>query len=113
MQSAPSFVSVSSTTSSAAWDAAAEQAFDSAPGDACEHVVMPGDTLAGICLRYGVSERALRRANGIESLAQATTLKLPRPRAGRPRRAAQPQTRDARAGAMLGRASRGGLLVHL
>lgn len=28
-----------------------------------EHVILPGDTLQGICLKYGLSPRALKRAN--------------------------------------------------
>ena len=46
-----------------AGDDAAAPAAD-APAD--ELVVLPGDTLAGLCIRYGVSARSLRRLNRLE-----------------------------------------------
>jgi len=44
----------------------------SAAGAGHSHVVRPGETLAGLARRYGVSVQALREANG---LSEAATLK--------------------------------------
>ncbi|KAH8098359.1 hypothetical protein JL720_1301 [Aureococcus anophagefferens] len=55
--------SSSSLDSSGAFDAGAAQDF---AGEAREHVVVPGDTLAGLCLKYAVSARALRTLNKLD-----------------------------------------------
>ena len=54
-----------------------------APAD--EHVVLPGDTLAGLCIRYGVSARSLRRLNRLDGdqVMQHAILRIPPPRRGR------------------------------
>jgi hypothetical protein len=39
-----------------------------------EHVVMPGDTIQGICLRYRVSAIELRRHNGFSGMIKSINL---------------------------------------
>merc|ERR1719359_932200 len=66
----PSESSVASTTSVMSTSSfASSLAPADAPAD--EHVVLPGDTLAGICIRYGVSARSLRRLNRLDEGDQA------------------------------------------
>ena len=63
-----------------------------APAD--EHVVLPGDTLAGICIRYGVSARSLRRLNRLDEgdqVMQHAILRIPQRRR---RETPQAQTPD-------------------
>ena len=64
-----------------------------APAD--EHVVLPGDTLAGLCIRYGVSARSLRRLNRLDGdqVMQHAILRIPPARLGR-RQTPQVQTPD-------------------
>ena len=83
----PSESSVASTTSMMSTSSFASLA----PAD--EHVVMPDDTLAGLCIRYGVSARALRRLNRIDGdrLMESAVLRIP---PARRRQAAQEQTPD-------------------
>ncbi len=73
----PSESSVASTTSMMS------TASSLAPAD--EHVVLPGDTLAGLCIRYGVSARSLRRLNRLDGdqVMQHAILRIPPPRRGR------------------------------
>ena len=56
---------------------------------------MPDDTLAGLCIRYGVTARALRRLNRIDGdrLMESAVLRIPPPRRGR-RQTPQEQTPD-------------------
>ena len=86
----PSESSVASTTSIMSTSSLASSL---APSD--EHVVMPDDTLAGLCIRYGVSARALRRLNRIDGdrLMESAVLRIPPPRRGR-RQTPQAQTPD-------------------
>ena len=86
----PSESSVASTTSMMS---TASFASSLAPSD--EHVVMPDDTLAGLCIRYGVTARALRRLNRIDGdrLMESAVLRIPPPRRGR-RQTPQAQTPD-------------------
>ena len=66
-----------------------------APAD--EHVVLPGDTLAGLCIRYGVSARSLRRLNRLDEgdqVMQHAILRIPPPRRGGRRQTPQEQTPD-------------------
>ena len=75
--------SSSSLDSSGAFDAGAAQDF---AGEAREHVVVPGDTLAGLCLKYAVSARALRTLNkldgdNVQGRTRARTL-IPTPTRG-------------------------------
>ena len=86
----PSESSVASTTSMMSTSSFASSL---APSD--EHVVMPDDTLAGLCIRYGVSARALRRLNRIDGdrLMESAVLRIPPPRRGR-RQTPQAQTPD-------------------
>ena len=82
----PSESSVASTTS------VMSTASSLAPAD--EHVVLPGDTLAGLCIRYGVSARSLRRLNRLDEgdqVMQHAVLRIP---PARRRQAAQAQTPD-------------------
>ena len=74
----PSESSVASTASFASSLAPSD-----APAD--EHVVLPGDTLAGLCIRYGVSARSLRRLNRLDGdqVMQHAVLRIPPPRRGR------------------------------
>ena len=83
----PSESSVASTTSMMS------TASSLAPAD--EHVVLPGDTLAGICIRYGVSARSLRRLNRLDGdqVMQHAILRIPPARLGR-RQTPQVQTPD-------------------
>ena len=62
-----------------------------APAD--EHVVLPGDTLAGLCIRYGVSARSLRRLNRLDGdqVMQHAVLRIP---SARRRQTPQEQTPD-------------------
>ena len=62
-----------------------------APAD--EHVVLPGDTLAGLCIRYGVSARSLRRLNRLDGdqVMQHAVLRIP---PARRRQTPQAQTPD-------------------
>ena len=82
----PSESSVASTTSMVS------TASSLAPAD--EHVVLPGDTLAGLCIRYGVSARALRRLNGLDGdqVMQHAVLRIPP--SSRRRQTPQEQTPD-------------------
>ena len=80
----PSESSVASTTSMMSTASfASSLAPSDAPAD--EHVVLPGDTLAGICIRYGVSARSLRRLNRLDGdqVMQHAILRIPPPRRGR------------------------------
>ena len=83
----PSESSVASTTSMMS------TASSLAPAD--EHVVLPGDTLAGLCIRYGVSARSLRRLNRLDGdqVMQHAILRIPPARLGR-RQTPQVQTPD-------------------
>ena len=89
----PSESSVASTTSMMS---TASFASSLAPADAPadEHVVLPGDTLAGLCIRYGVSARALRRLNGLDGdqVMQHAVLRIPP--SSRRRQTPQEQTPD-------------------
>ncbi len=89
----PSESSVASTTSMMSTSSfASSLAPSDAPAD--EHVVLPGDTLAGICIRYGVSARSLRRLNRLDEgdqVMQHAVLRIP---PARRRQAAQAQTPD-------------------
>ena len=84
----PSESSVASTASFASSLAPSD-----APAD--EHVVLPGDTLAGLCIRYGVSARSLRRLNRLDGdqVMQHAILRIPPARLGR-RQTPQVQTPD-------------------
>ena len=84
--------SSSSLDSSGAFDAGAAQDF---AGEAREHVVVPGDTLAGLCLKYAVSARALRTLNKLDgdNVQGVAVLAIPPSPAGRPA-PVQAQTRD-------------------
>ena len=88
----PSESSVASTTSMMSTASfASSLAPSDAPAD--EHVVMPDDTLAGLCIRYGVSARALRRLNRIDGdrLMESAVLRIP---PSRRRQTPQAQTPD-------------------
>ena len=90
----PSESSVASTTSMMSTSSfASSLAPSDAPAD--EHVVLPGDTLAGLCIRYGVSARSLRRLNRLDGdqVMQHAILRIPPPRRGR-RQTPQAQTPD-------------------
>ena len=90
----PSESSVASTTSMMSTSSLASSlAPADAPAD--EHVVLPGDTLAGLCIRYGVSARSLRRLNRLDGdqVMQHAILRIPPARLGR-RQAPQAQTPD-------------------
>ena len=89
----PSESSVASTTSMMSTSSFASLL---APSDALadEHVVLPGDTLAGICIRYGVSARSLRRLNRLDEgdqVMQHAILRIPERRR---RETPQAQTPD-------------------
>ena len=89
----PSESSVASTTSMMSTSSfASSLAPSDAPAD--EHVVLPGDTLAGICIRYGVSARSLRRLNRLDGdqVMQHAILRIPPARRGR--QTPQAQTPD-------------------
>ena len=90
----PSESSVASTTSMMSTSSfASSLAPADAPAD--EHVVIPGDTLAGICIRYGVSARSLRRLNRLDEgdqVMQHAILRIPPARRGR--QTPQAQTPD-------------------
>ena len=90
----PSESSVASTTSMMSTSSfASSLAPSDAPAD--EHVVLPGDTLAGICIRYGVSARSLRRLNRLDEgdqVMQHAILRIPPAR--RRRQTPQAQTPD-------------------
>ena len=89
----PSESSVASTTSMMSTSSfASSLAPSDAPAD--EHVVLPGDTLAGICIRYGVSARSLRRLNRLDEgdqVMQHAVLRIPERRR---RETPQAQTPD-------------------
>ena len=89
----PSESSVASTTSMMSTSSfASSLAPADAPAD--EHVVLPGDTLAGICIRYGVSARSLRRLNRLDEgdqVMQHAVLRIPERRR---RETPQAQTPD-------------------
>ena len=89
----PSESSVASTTSMMSTASfASSLAPSDAPAD--EHVVLPGDTLAGICIRYGVSARSLRRLNRLDEgdqVMQHAVLRIP---PARRRQTQQAQTPD-------------------
>ena len=89
----PSESSVASTTSMMSTSSfASSLAPSDAPAD--EHVVLPGDTLAGICIRYGVSARSLRRLNRLDEgdqVMQHAILRIP---PARRRQTPQAQTPD-------------------
>ena len=89
----PSESSVASTTSMMSTSSfASSLAPSDAPAD--EHVVLPGDTLAGICIRYGVSARSLRRLNRLDEgdqVMQHAILRIPQRRR---RETPQAQTPD-------------------
>ena len=89
----PSESSVASTTSMMSTSSfASSLAPSDAPAD--EHVVLPGDTLPGICIRYGVSARALRRLNRLDEgdqVMQHAILRIP---PARRRQTPQAQTPD-------------------
>ena len=89
----PSESSVASTTSMMSTSSfASSLAPSDAPAD--EHVVLPGDTLAGICIRYGVSARSLRRLNRLDEgdqVMQHAVLRIP---PARRRQTLQAQTPD-------------------
>ena len=90
----PSESSVASTTSMMSTSSfASSLAPSDAPAD--EHVVLPGDTLAGLCIRYGVSARSLRRLNRLDGdqVMQHAILRIPPARLGR-RQTPQVQTPD-------------------
>ena len=90
----PSESSVASTASMMSTSSfASSLAPSDAPAD--EHVVLPGDTLAGICIRYGVSARSLRRLNRLDEgdqVMQHAILRIPPAR--RRRQTPQAQTPD-------------------
>ncbi|KAH8050751.1 hypothetical protein JL722_11082 [Aureococcus anophagefferens] len=88
--------SSSSLDSSGAFDAGAAQDF---AGEAREHVVVPGDTLAGLCLKYAVSARALRTLNKLDgdNVQGVAVLAIPPSPAGRPA-PVQAQARRRRSG---------------
>ena len=91
----PSESSVASTTSMMSTASfASSLAPSDAPAD--EHVVLPGDTLAGLCIRYGVSARSLRRLNRLDGdqVMQHAILRIPPPRRGGRRQTPQVQTPD-------------------
>ena len=91
----PSESSVASTTSMMSTSSfASSLAPSDAPAD--EHVVLPGDTLAGLCIRYGVSARSLRRLNRLDGdqVMQHAILRIPPPRRGGRRQTPQEQTPD-------------------
>ena len=90
----PSESSVASTTSMMSTSSFASFAPSDAPAD--EHVVLPGDTLAGLCIRYGVSARSLRRLNRLDGdqVMQHAILRIPPPRRGGRRQTPQEQTPD-------------------
>ena len=88
----PSESSVASTTSMMSTSSfASSLAPADAPAD--EHVVLPGDTLAGLCIRYGVSARSLRRLNRLDGdqVMQHAVLRIP---TARRRQTPQEQTPD-------------------
>ncbi len=88
----PSESSVASTTSMMSTSSfASSLAPSDAPAD--EHVVLPVDTLAGICIRYGVSARSLRRLNRLDGdqVMQHAVLRIP---PARRRQTPQEQTPD-------------------
>ena len=88
----PSESSVASTTSVMSTSSfASSLAPADAPAD--EHVVLPGDTLAGLCIRYGVSARSLRRLNRLDGdqVMQHAVLRIP---PARRRQTPQEQTPD-------------------
>ena len=89
----PSESSVASTTSMMSTSSfASSLAPSDAPAD--EHVVLPGDTLAGLCIRYGVSARSLRRLNRLDEgdqVMQHAILRIPERRR---RETPQAQTPD-------------------
>ena len=89
----PSESSVASTTTSmmSTSSFASSLAPSDAPAD--EHVVLPGDTLAGLCIRYGVSARSLRRLNRLDGdqVMQHAVLRIP---PARLRQTPQEQTPD-------------------
>ena len=90
----PSESSVASTTTSmmSTSSFASSLAPSDAPAD--EHVVLPGDTLAGLCIRYGVSARSLRRLNRLDEgdqVMQHAVLRIP---PARRRQTPQAQTPD-------------------
>ena len=89
----PSESSVASTTSMMSTSSfASSLAPSDAPAD--EHVVLPGDTLAGLCIRYGVSARSLRRLNRLDEgdqVMQHAVLRIP---PARRRQTPQAQTPD-------------------
>ena len=89
----PSESSVASTTSMMSTSSfASSLAPSDAPAD--EHVVLPGDTLAGLCIRYGVSARSLRRLNRLDEgdqVMQHAVLRIP---PARRRETPQAQTPD-------------------
>ena len=90
----PSESSVASTASMMSTSSfASSLAPSDAPAD--EHVVLPGDTLAGLCIRYGVSARSLRRLNRLDGdqVMQHAILRIPPARLGR-RQTPQVQTPD-------------------
>ena len=92
----PSESSVASTTSMMSTSSfASSLAPSDAPAD--EHVVLPGDTLAGVCIRYGVSARSLRRLNRLDEgdqVMQHAVLRIPPTRRGGRRQTPQAQTPD-------------------
>ena len=87
--------SESSVASTASMMSTASFASSLAPSDAPadEHVVLPGDTLAGLCIRYGVSARSLRRLNRLDGdhVMQHAILRIP---PARRRQTPQAQTPD-------------------
>ena len=87
--------SESSVASTASMMSTASFASSLAPCDAPanEHVVLPGDTLAGLCIRYGVSARSLRRLNRLDGdqVMQHAVLRIP---PARRRQTPQAQTPD-------------------
>ena len=87
--------SESSVASTASMMSTASFASSLAPSDAPadEHVVLPGDTLAGLCIRYGVSARSLRRLNRLDGdqVMQHAVLRIP---PARRRQTPQAQTPD-------------------
>ena len=89
----PSESSVASTASMMSTSSFASLLAPSdAPAD--EHVVLPGDTLAGLCIRYGVSARSLRRLNRLDEgdqVMQHAVLRIP---PARRRQTPQAQTPD-------------------
>ena len=87
----------SSSSLSEGLDAGAAQDFCALP-ERNEHVVLPSDTFMGLCLKYGVSGRALRKANKLEgdNVQSREVLLIPPPTNGRPA-PRQEQTRDVAA----------------